>query len=165
MKPYEVFEYISNIVKSEFETETLQKLDDEFYNNVFSIVIDNNDELAKYFLNLLSEQLVLLFAIRLTKVINGAESKLATKKERYVFHKYDEFRRALKMLVATLRQPYASERGSSKMLVLFNTQLEPFVDSELNSLGPFEKSDMAYIPEEDALVLSRYGIVDVLLGE
>jgi len=41
----------------------------------------------------------------------------------------------------------------------------PFVDSELNSLGPFEKSDMAYIPEEDALVLSRYGIVDVLLGE
>jgi len=57
MKPYEVFEYISNIVKSEFETETLQKLDDEFYNNVFSIVIDNNDELAKYFLNLLSEQL------------------------------------------------------------------------------------------------------------
>jgi hypothetical protein len=165
MKPYEVFEYISNIVRLEFETETLQKLDDEFYNNVFSIVIDNNDELAKYFLNLLSEQLVLLFAIRLTKVINGAESKLATKKERYVFHKYDEFRRALKMLVATLRQPSASERGSNKMLVLFNTQLEPFVDSELNSLGPFEKSDMAYIPEEDALVLSRYGIVDVLLGE
>ncbi|MEM0121107.1 MAG: hypothetical protein QW514_08240 [Thermoprotei archaeon] len=164
MKPYEALEYVSNAINSEFGTDTLQKLDDEFYDNVFRFAADKNDELTKHFTKLLSDHLALLFAIRLTKVISGAESKNATRKEKYVFHKYEEFRRSLRMFINTVQQR-SDENVSNRVLVIFNTQLEPFVDSELNSLGPFEKNDMAYIPQEDALVLSRYGIVDVLLGE
>jgi hypothetical protein len=165
MKPYEALEYVSRTIMAEIESDGLQKIDDNFYDNMLNALNMDGDELANHFMRLITEQLTLLFAIRLTKVFEQTEVRSVTKKEKYVFQKYNEFRRAVKMFIYRLRSPTNNEKESDNMLVLFNTPVEPFIDSNLRSLGPFEKNDMAYIPAEDALVLSRYGIVEVLLGE
>jgi len=165
VKPYELLDYLFKTIKAEIETESLQKLDDDFYSRFTDLINQKDGELKDYFNKVATEYLVLLFAIRLTKAINGADIRLATKEERYVFHKHDEFRRAIRNFLDTVRSTETKTDTTSRMLVMFNTEIEPFIDSQLHSLGPFEKKDMAYIPEEDALVLSRYGIVEILLGE
>lgn len=165
MKPHEILEYLSKAIKTEIETENLQKLDEEIYDIIAKSVGDKRDELTEHFARVAANYLVLLFAIRLLKVIRGADTRLATQKERLVFHKYDEFRKSLRTFVSAVRTAAPATKKTSRLLVVFNTRTEAFIDSELNPLGPFEKNDMAYIPEEDALILSRYGIVEILLGE
>lgn len=164
MKPYEILEHLSKAIQIEMETDSLQRLDEDIY-EVALKSIERKDELTDHFVRLVADYLVLLFTLRLLKVVNGADPKLATQKERLVFQKYSEFRKALKAFLTALRSPTQTPKKSNRMLVVFNTHIETFIDSELHPLGPFEKNDMAYIPEEDALILSKYGIVEVLLGE
>lgn len=165
-KPYEVANNLTRLIQEEFESKELVKLEDDFYTKVLEEIfkLDSGSEVYLYFKEHVTNQLITLFSIRLSKILNGTTIGPATRDERIVFHKYLEFLKTFKNFVVSLRRS-ETEFAEKKALVIFNSPMQTFADSTLRLLGPFEKNDMAYIPEEDALLLSRYGLVEILEGE
>jgi len=53
-------------------------------------------------------------------------------------------------------------RGAPLVLVTFKSQVPAFVGVDLAVYGPFSEGDVAHIPEENARILARRGLVEVL---
>ena len=53
-------------------------------------------------------------------------------------------------------------RGIPLVLVTFKSQVPAFVGVDLAIYGPFSEGDVAHIPEENARILARRGLVEVL---
>ncbi len=53
-------------------------------------------------------------------------------------------------------------KGISLVLVTFKSQVPAFVGVDLAVYGPFSEGDVAHIPEENARILARRGLVEVL---
>jgi len=53
-------------------------------------------------------------------------------------------------------------RGIPLVLVTFKSQVPAFVGVDLAVYGPFSEGDVAHIPEENARILARRGLVEVL---
>jgi DNA replication initiation complex subunit (GINS family) len=165
-KPHEVVDGLTKRIQEEFESKELVKLDDDFYTKMLGEIfkLNSGSEVYLDFKEHVTDQLVTLFSIRLSKVLNGAIIDTAARDERIVFHKYAEFLRGFKNFIRSIKR-FELGLAEKKALVIFNSSIQTFADSTMRLLGPFEKNDMAYIPEEDALLLSRYGLVEILEGE
>ncbi len=53
-------------------------------------------------------------------------------------------------------------KGIPMVLVTFKSQVPAFVGVDLAVYGPFSEGDVAHIPEENARILERRGLVEVL---
>ncbi|MCL5788623.1 MAG: hypothetical protein M1357_02320 [Candidatus Marsarchaeota archaeon] len=107
------------------------------------------------------DNLLVLFNLRIMKLLSGAPEDNATKDERMVYVRYEDLVSSLNRFVDSVRSSSAKPLPR-RVLVSFNSSLDAFVDSVMSLLGPFKKGDMAYIPEEDALVMSRYNLIEML---
>ncbi|PSO03689.1 hypothetical protein B9Q12_02150 [Candidatus Marsarchaeota G2 archaeon ECH_B_SAG-G06] len=163
-KAYSLTENINKIILQEMNSKELVELEENFYSKtLFEAQKYKNYDFYEAFRLRLVSQLKTLFVIRLYKVMNGASAEFATSNERVVFEKYNEFVNALQRFLRLLLEP---EKASikSKKLVIFKVEIHDFIDSTMKSLGSFTKGDIAYIPEEDAILLSKFGLVE-MLGE
>ncbi len=163
LKPYELSARLSKAIRDEQEAEELCALDDEFYSKMLLEIasLSAASEFIEDFREHTIKQLAVLFDLRLSKVIAGASYDKCPRDEMQVFADYGRFVRTYQTFRSLIMRGGTTSRPNRR-IVIFNSPVGKFVDSAVWHIGPFDARDMAYIPEEDALILSRYGIVQFL---
>ncbi|MEM5879414.1 MAG: hypothetical protein QXU74_02900 [Candidatus Aenigmatarchaeota archaeon] len=168
------FELIRKIQREEERSPKLSKLPENFYSNVknylqqkrkilekmedrkASIELKNIERLVEDIFNRRERKIV-------TQAINSARIGLTienlTDEERDFFNRVKEIikerrEKVLKELV---------EKGEEKetvSMVVFKEAVPEFVGADLKTYGPFEKGDIAKLPEENVKVLVEKGLVE-----
>jgi hypothetical protein len=162
-KGHEITASVRSAITKELSTPELQALDDNYFEKTLYDLgaLEGKVPLYDSLRDHVQKQLLLLFAIRFNKVIRGAPLVDATRSEQKVYLKYREFTETFRSFIGFLHDPASLER-TKRALVVFHSPITSFVDSAMKQIGPFETGDMAYIPEEDALLLSRFGLIETV---
>ncbi|MEM3670957.1 MAG: hypothetical protein QW767_04340 [Thermoprotei archaeon] len=163
MKLYELAEEVVRLIQAERDSPGLIQLNPNFYSETVDELssVDKSSAFAEEFVDHVVENLFTLFCVRMNKLFEGAADSNATKDEKLLLTKYRELEGGFRSFAQSLRRDRNIVRPR-RLLVSFNSPVDAFVDSTMTLLGPFKKRDMAYIPEEDALIMSRYSLIEVL---
>ncbi|MEM5829598.1 MAG: hypothetical protein QW040_02770 [Candidatus Aenigmatarchaeota archaeon] len=171
------FELIRKIQREEERSPKLSKLPENFYQNVknylqqkkkilekmedrkASIEIKNIERLVEDIFNRRERKIV-------TQAINSARVGLVvenlTDEEKEFFEKVRDLvkNRREKILKELLEKE--EEEKESVSMVVFRQAVPEFIGTDMKTYGPFEKGDMAKLPEENARVLIEKGLAEEL---
>lgn len=162
-KGHEIAASVRGALLKELSSPGLQLLEDNYFEKTLYELgtLEGKVPLYNNLKGHVQKQLLLLFALRFNKVVHGAPLVDATRSEQKVYLKYREFIESFHSFTGFLRDPASFEK-TKRTLVMFRSPIMSFVDSAMKQIGPFETGDMAYIPEEDALLLSRFGLIETV---
>ncbi|MEM5766542.1 MAG: hypothetical protein QW423_02840 [Candidatus Aenigmatarchaeota archaeon] len=168
------FELIRKIQREEERSPKLSKLPDNFYQNVrnylqqkrnilekmedrkSSIEIKNIERLVEDIFNRRERKII-------TQAINSARVDLAVEN---LTDEEKEFLENVKDLIKKRREKILKELLEKKeeketvIMVVFKEAVPEFVGADMKTYGPFEKGDMAKLPEENARLLVEKGLVE-----
>jgi DNA replication initiation complex subunit (GINS family) len=169
------FELIRRIQREEERSPKLTKLPENFYQNVrnylqqkrsilekmedrkASIEIKNIERLVEEIFNRRERKIV-------TQAVNSARVGLTVEnlgeEEREFFDQVVSLIKARrgKILKEMLEKPEAKEEMAT--LVVFKEAVPQFIAADMKTYGPFEKGDIAKLPEENVRVLLERGLVE-----
>ncbi|MEM5869958.1 MAG: hypothetical protein QXR09_02200 [Candidatus Aenigmatarchaeota archaeon] len=169
------FELIRKIQREEERSPKLSKLPENFYQNVknylqqkrkilekmvdkkVSIELKNVERLVEDIFNRRERKIV-------TQAINSARVGLTienlTDEEREFFEKIKEMIKERREKVLKEVMEKEEEEKETVSMVVFKEAVPEFVGADLKTYGPFEKGDIAKIPEENARVLIEKGLAE-----
>jgi DNA replication factor GINS len=168
------FELIRKIQREEERTPKLSRLPENFYQNVknylqqkrkilekmedrkASIELKNIERLIEDIFNR-RERKIVIQAINSARI--GLNVENLTEEEKEFFNRVAEIikSRREKILKEVIEKV---EEKESVGMVVFKENVPEFVGADLKTYGPFEKGDIAKLPEENAKILVERGLAE-----
>lgn len=168
------FELIRKIQREEERTPKLSRLPENFYQNVknylqqkrkilekmedrkASIELKNIERLIEDIFNR-RERKIVIQAINSARI--GLNVENLTEEEKEFFNRVAEIikSRREKILKEVIEKV---EEKESVGMVIFKENVPEFVGADLKTYGPFEKGDIAKLPEENAKILVERGLAE-----
>ncbi|WXG40704.1 MAG: hypothetical protein WED07_07940 [Candidatus Freyarchaeum deiterrae] len=165
-----MYEKIYNAWEKEQKGETMQKLEDGFYNEakkfLEALVSDKNEsepllnKLARKEYSNISFMLNDLMNIRLAKILRNIRDGKELNKEKLSYEEkilYERLKSDSSQLFGEKPLPpevkEIEEKNESFLLIRFLRQLPAIVGSDMKVYGPFQVEDIATLPKENAKAL------------
>ncbi|MEM5772631.1 MAG: hypothetical protein QXL86_00145 [Candidatus Aenigmatarchaeota archaeon] len=168
------FELIRKIQREEERSPKLSKLPENFYQNVknylqqkrrilekmedrkASVELKNIERLIEDIFNRRERKIV-------TQAINSARVGLSVEN---LTDEEKEFFEKVKEIIKSRREKFLKEmmekleEKESISMVVFKEAVPEFVGADMKTYGPFEKGDIAKLPEENAKILIEKGLAE-----
>lgn len=166
------FELIRKIQREEQKSPKLTKLPENFYQNVSNylqqkrILIEKmEDRMASIEIKNIERLIEDIFEIRERKILN--QSLIAVRSRMPVDTLTDEEKIFFDQIVYGLKQrreevlkPLMHHEEKVEVSVVFKEDVSAFVGADMKTYGPFNKGDVAKLPEENIKILREKNIVE-----